>query len=207
MDTRGGTVRAAGWPLVGWAALLLITMAATTLCVRGVGETGWRAVIRATAQTSLLLFTSAFVASALARTWPTPLTHWMLRNRRYLGVSFAVSHLLHLFAILALVDVAAGTFHVDAVTLVGGGIGYAFVAAMALTSFDRTARWMGPRRWKLLHTVGGHYLWLIFLLQYVALTAKSLVYAPFAMLVVAAMGLRVLAWLNGRRHVVAAVGQ
>ncbi len=207
MDKRGRTCHAAGWPLVGWSALVLVTMTVTILSVRGIGETGWRAVIRATAQTSLLLFASAFVASALARTWPTPPTRWMLRNRRYIGVSFAVSHLLHLFAIVGLVDRSAGALHVDAVTLVGGGVGYAFVAAMALTSFDRTARWMGPRRWKLLHTVGSHYLWLIFLLQYVALTTKSLAYTPFAMVVVAAMGLRVLAWLNDRRHVVAAVSQ
>jgi len=70
----------------------------------------------------------------------------MLANRRYLGVSFAVSHATHLLAIFALggwslagVVARAG---VPAAAL--GGIAYAFLAAMTATSFDRTRRGSAP---------------------------------------------------------------
>jgi hypothetical protein len=33
---------------------------------------------------------------------------------------------------------------------------------MTATSFDRTAAWLGPRRWRLLHLVGGWYVWVSF---------------------------------------------
>lgn len=192
-------MRFAGWPLVGWSALGLTAMAAGILGTRGFGEAGLHTLIRATAQTSFVLFISAFIASALARRWRTPSARWLLRNRRYLGVSFAVSHFLHLAAILTLVRVARGRFQIDPVTLIGGGLAYVFIAAMTATSFDRTAAWIGPRAWKWLHTIGAHYIWLIFVLQYVVLVSRSLVYAPFAVIAVAAMALRILARLNAPR--------
>jgi hypothetical protein len=33
---------------------------------------------------------------------------------------------------------------------------------MTATSFDRTAAWLGTRRWRLLHLMGGWYIWLSF---------------------------------------------
>lgn len=199
VTNRKTRVQLAGWPLVGWCALVLTTMTVIILGVRGAGELGWRTVIRSTAQTSFMLFTSAFVASALARAWPSPLTRWMLRNRRYLGVSFAVSHGLHLVAIIMLARALGDQFRLDRVTLVGGGLAYGFVAAMAATSFDRTAAWLGPRVWKRLHTTGGYYIWLIFLLQYAVLVTHSLLYAPFAVAALVVMGLRMAARLRVSR--------
>ena len=42
-------------------------------------------------------------------------------------------------------------FHEHAMpgTLVSGGIAYAFIVAMAATSFDRTAAWVGPAAWRM----------------------------------------------------------
>src|SRR5512139_1710419 len=185
-----------GWPLVGWCALVLTGMAGAMLAWYGVGELGWRMVIRRTAETSFVLFLGVFTASALARTWPSPLSRWMLRNRRYVGVSFAVSHTLHLIAILALARTLGDQFRFDRITLLFGGLAYVFIAAMTATSFDRTAAWLGPRAWKQLHRIGVHYLWFIFALQYVGLLTRSLWYAPFTAAVMAAMGLRVASWLS-----------
>lgn len=187
--------------MVGWCTLLLAIMAAAILIVGGTGEAGWRTLIRATAETSFVLFMAAFVASALARLWPTAATRWMLQNRRYLGVSFAVSHSLHLTAIIMLARVAADHFRVDPVTLIGGGTAYLFVAAMTATSFDRSAAWIGPRAWRLLHTVGAHFLWLVFALQYVGLVTRSPAYAPLAIATLAAMAVRIAAWIRGRRGI------
>ncbi len=193
--------RLGGWPLVGWCALTLACMAAAIFLLRGTGEAGWRLLIRATAETSFALFTAAFVASALARLRPSAPTRWMLRNRRYLGVSFAVSHTLHLAAIIVVTRIAADHFRVDPVTLIGGGTAYLFVAAMTATSFDRSAAWIGPRAWRLLHTSGAHFLWLIFTMQYLGLSIRFPIYAPLAVAAFAAMGVRIAAWLRGRRTV------
>ena len=160
---RAPGVRApvSGWSIVGWSALAIALMIATLLVRAGTGEDGIRLVIRATARTSVILFTLAFAASAIRRRWPTPTSAWLLANRRYLGVSFAVSHGAHLLAILALADWSLVRFVVDSgpAAVIGGGIAYVLLAAMTATSFDRTAAWLGPRRWKRLHTVGAYYLW------------------------------------------------
>lgn len=190
-----------GWPLVGWCALGLTVMAATILARYGAGEIGWRMVIRVSAQTSLLLFTSAFIASSLAALWPLPLTRWMLRNRRYLGVSFAASHLLHLVAILTLAALLGDHARFAPATVIGGGLAYVFIAAMTATSFDRTAEWLGRRAWTRLHTAGAYYIWAIFALQYVGLTLQSARYLPLAILTFAAAGLRIAAARAAGRRV------
>src|SRR5437870_2100951 len=115
--------RLSGWPFVGWCSLFLVVLTAAQIAVHGAGEEGLRLVIRTSAKTSFILFTAAFVAAALARVWPRPLSRWMLRNRRYLGVSFAVSHFIHLLAIITLVRTVP-TFTIAAPTVVGGGLAY-----------------------------------------------------------------------------------
>ena len=62
---------------------------------------------------------------------------------------------LHLAAIVAFARVAPAQFaeRTSIVTYLGGGLGYILIAAMAATSFDRSARWLGARRWRLLHGV------------------------------------------------------
>ena len=183
-----------GWPIVGWSALAIGAMVAAFLANAGAGEDGLRLVIRATARTSVVLFTLAFVASALRRRWPTPATRWLLANRRYVGVSFAVSHLAHLLAILALTGWSVRGFFTKAGLVAGvfGGLGYVFIAAMASTSFDRTAAWLGPRRWQRLHTTGVYYLWFIFFVSFAPrVTAEqALVYSPITLVLVAALALR-----------------
>jgi DMSO/TMAO reductase YedYZ heme-binding membrane subunit len=181
---------------VGWAALVVVAASAATLGVHGAGEEGIRAVIRLTARTSFLLFTAAFAASALARRWPGGVTRWLLTNRRQLGVSFAVSHLVHLVAIVALARLT---------TVFGGAggaiaiLGYVAIAAMAATSFDRTAAWLGPRRWRRLHLVAGYYIWFLFLASYLPRTILgSPAYAPFVVVLLAVLALRLRA---GRRYV------
>jgi sulfoxide reductase heme-binding subunit YedZ len=192
-----------GWLLVGWAAVGVAAMCAVILAMVGAGEEGLRLVIRATARTSVVLFGLAFSASSLRRLWPSEATRWLLANRRYLGVSFATSHLAHLLAILALVGWSGSRLVAAAgpVTLVLGGIGYGFIAAMAATSFDRSAAWLGARRWKRLHTVGGYYLWFIFFATFAPRAVASLSSAPFALGLLGVLGLR----LRARTAVAVAV--
>lgn len=149
----------------GWRLFAVLALALTALCIwiagmRGFEADGVRMVIRFTARTSLLLFCLAFSAAALARLRPNAWTRWQRRNRRYLGVGFAASHGLHGIAILcfAAIDPAGYAAATSAASYIFGGIGYACIIAMTATSFDRTARMLGPRAWRALHFVCGYYL-------------------------------------------------
>jgi sulfoxide reductase heme-binding subunit YedZ len=181
-----------GWPIVGWAAIAVGAMVAALLALAGTDEPGIRLVIRATARTSVVLFTAAFIAAALHRAWPGPVSRWMLANRRYLGVSFAVSHLAHLLAILALSgwSLARAAAAAGPAAIVLGGLAYVFLAAMTATSFDRTAAWLGPRAWSRLHTTGVYVLWTVFFASFAPRVTESALYWPFALGLLAAMVLR-----------------
>jgi hypothetical protein len=84
---------------------------------------------------------------------------------------------------------------VDPTTLLFGGMAYVFLVAMTATSFDRTASWLGPRRWRRLHTVGAWWIWAIFVISYLPEGEQQITLLPtvfFALLLVAA-GLRLVA--------------
>src|SRR5215470_4425115 len=153
-----------GWRLFALLALTLLGLSIWIAGMRQFEVDGVRMVIRFTARTSLLFFCLAFSAAALARLWPNAWTRWQRRNRRYLGVTFAASHAIHLFAIgcFAAIDPLGFAKATSLASYVFGGIGYTFIVAMTATSFDRSAAWLGPRAWRALHLVGGYYLLLQF---------------------------------------------
>ncbi len=157
-----------GWPLAGVFATALMAMVAGLDTLTPDRTEALRMIIRATARTSLVLFLLAFAASGLARLRPGGFSAWLLRNRRQVGVGFAVSHLLHLAAIVALARRDPILF--DALTTpasyIFGGLGYAFILAMLATSFDTTARAIGPRAFARLHGTGIWFLWLMFLINF-----------------------------------------
>ncbi len=166
-------------------------------------------VIRLTARTSLVLFLFAFTASAMARLWPGPRTQWLLRHRRAFGLAFAFSHAMHLVAILAFarLDAAAFAQQTRPLDWVTGGIAYVFIALLAATSWDGAVRWMGVRRWRLLHTVGIAYLWISFMATFGKRIPMSAAYGLAVALLVAALVLRVIGsarvrqWCLSRRKI------
>lgn len=165
-----------GWPLLGVLSAGLFAMAAVIVLGHRLDVEGVRMAIRATARTSFVLFALAFSAGALFTLWPGIWTRWQRRNRRQLGLAFAVSHGIHAVAILAFARLDPVQFmaHTNAATFITGGIAYGFIAAMALTSFDRTAAWLGPRAWRVLHLVGGYYL----LISFMATNGKRIGMSP-----------------------------
>lgn len=180
-----------------WAALLIGAALAHALAAHGAGEEATRLVIRQTARISVLFFSAAFSASSLLRLRPAPWSRWMMRNRRWLGLSFALSHLVHLFAILLLLRIAPD-FAIDATTLVGGGLAYVFIALLAATSFDGAVRRLGVRTWRALHKTGMYYIWILFVFSYLP---RALTSAPFVaptFLLVSALGLRIAASRTAR---------
>lgn len=193
-----------GWRLTGWLSLALAAMAAWFVIGHGGDVEGIRLAIRATARTSLVLFVLAFTASAMVELAPGGFTRWQRRNRRYLGVSFAVSHFIHLAAILALAAIDRALFWklTNLTTIVLAGTAYLFIAAMAATSFDRAVAWMGAGRWRLLHLIGGWYIWISFAVAVGKRVPFDSFYWPMAVLVLAAGAVRLVAMMRrGRRQV------
>lgn len=183
-----------GWRLTGWIGLLLLALAAAVAVAAPDGAAAALAVVRLTARTSVVLFMTVFATSGLAVLAPSAATRWLRRNRRYLGVSFAISHAIHLAGIVAFtrLDPAAFAEATNVLTFLGGGLAYGFIAAMALTSFDRAVVWLGPQRWRLLHTLGLWYIWVIFAQAYGKRVAVDIDYGPGMALVLAGLALRLL---------------
>jgi DMSO/TMAO reductase YedYZ heme-binding membrane subunit len=190
------------WRLTVTIATVESLMCAPALIFQNLDENSIRMLIRTTARCSFVLFVSAFSASSLVALRPAGFTRWLARNRRYVGVGFAFSHTLHLAGIALLLTLTSHRFSgVDGlITLIGGGFAFVLLYAMALTSFDRTAAWLGAPRWRILHKTGMYYFWTIFFLDYLGMSFQSLTHLPLALLLAAAFVLRIAAWSKKRKR-------
>ncbi len=179
------------WSITIWLSIAVLAASLAQYAAVG-GVDGVRAVIRLTARTSLILFLLTFTASALARMVPTPTTQWLRRNRRYLGVAFAFSHLVHLVFIIIFWKSAPELFWQDRTPMsnIAPGITYVLIFAMAATSFDSTAKAIGPKAWKWLHLVGAYAIWISFAAAYGGRAVKDPFYMPFAIVVLLALVVR-----------------
>ena len=181
-------------------ALLLTTLFLVALSGLGTDEAGLRALVRWTARVSFAVFLPVYTASALVRLGSGSIGPWLLRNRRALGLCFAWAHFLHLLAIGMLALLLGDAFDADGLVLVGGGLAYALLAAMALTSSDRAVRKLGARRWRVLHRAGVHWIWVIFAADWTGLALEQPAYLVAAIAAWAAALLRLAAWLRPRRR-------
>lgn len=183
------------WRIVGFSALLVGTIVAFVAFIHGVDEEGMRMAIRVTGRTSTIFFVSAFVASSIHKVWKTPFSNWMLKNRRYLGLSMAVSHTYHAVTLVGLWFITNGMApQVEPL----GMLGYVLLIILTVTSFKIPAKWLGKRGWKILHKTAMHYLWLGLLFEYgLKLYKANLIALPFLVMLILAMLLRFAA---GRRE-------
>ena len=93
--------------LQGWRITTLVTFLIVVGLMVNFGLAGWEApaitdAIDATGRVSLILFSIAFTASSVDSLWPSSLSRWTLRNRRWIGLSFASSHFIHLGLIISM---------------------------------------------------------------------------------------------------------
>lgn len=183
------------WRLFWLLSLALAAMALGLMFAAGGGTDGYRVVIRATARTSLVLFLAAFAASAAARLWPGAVTHWLRRNRRQLGLGFAMSHFIHALAIIALWQTDPGTFWTltNRGSIITGSTAYLFILLLASTSFDRIVRAIGPKIWGWLHWLGVWFIAISFIFTNGKRIPVSGWYALPVALVLAAILLRIAA--------------
>lgn len=191
-----------GWCLTAWLGFVVLTICLLAFVLSPDPVVGARMVIRLTARTSLMLFVLAFTASSLAALLPSPATGWLRANRRYFGVAFAISHLIHAIGILLLSHLAPALFDrlTTPASFIAGGFGYAIILSMLLTSSDRAVGLLGLRAWQILHKAGAWFLALFFVINFGRrAVVMPHIYWPYMVLIFAAIVIRLLAARHGAR--------
>jgi methionine sulfoxide reductase heme-binding subunit len=183
--------------ILGAAALAIAATTAYALATHGTGDQGIVLVTRHLARLAFPLFIAAFTASALLELAPSAPTRWLVRNRRFLGLAFAMVMFAHLAAIFALWSVREDEPHFGLDRVVGG-LGYVFIALMAATSNDGAVRALGRERWSRLHRVGLYLLWFIFTVTYLGRISEEPSFLLGLGVALGALALRIVAWRHRR---------
>jgi|TARA_B110000902_G_scaffold266875_1_gene356612 hypothetical protein len=146
----------------------------------------------------------AFVTSALATLFPNALSKWLLRNRRYTGLSFAAGFAWQAVFIAVLLTLYPAHYWDDlhnASDLLGRSLSYVFLLALTVTSFLPVRRKMSRAQWHWLHLVGIWYFWAAIWVSYVeqalSQNAKTIdiIFTAFGLLVLI---LRLAAFIKSR---------
>ena len=117
------------WQLFGVLAAVVSLVTATAYALAPDPVQSVQYAVRATARTSFILFLAVFTASSLAKLLPSALTRALAQERRYIGLSFAFSHLLHAAVLIVYVEMAPEAFWVGRTpaTNVPGYAGYLII--------------------------------------------------------------------------------
>lgn len=181
-----------GWGILATLMGLLASVLVLQVIRVGVGDPFLLQAIRWTARLAFPCFILAWTASSLHHIWPTSWSRWQLKQRRFLGITFAILHLIHLAfiatrALLSSGESLAGRPWFD---FAGGGLAYLFLVLMLATSFPRTARALPRGLWIWLHTTGGYLIAVIFSVSYGTRAVSDPAFLPQAVALVVAFALR-----------------
>jgi methionine sulfoxide reductase heme-binding subunit len=166
----------------------------------GLTEDNIRQMIRVTAASSMALFSLTFSASSLHHFLGGGRWRPVMQARRRLGLSFALSHAAHLFAIIALVEIALGGDYSQLGDIVGGSVIYLFIFAMAATSNNGSVKLLGATNWKRLHKIGSYLIWIGLFSSYMgnALETNALHYWLYSAIGIGLLLIRFCAFLDKR---------
>lgn len=176
---------------------VMVTVAIAT-ADGGLAETA-RRVIRWTARSSLVLFAPVYLARPAQQLWRNAITKWLLAERKWVGLSFAVSHTFHLCGILVFAasdyeGFAAGR----SIATAAASAALLLIAAMVVTSIESVKARMSRASWKRLHQVGIHSVWVIFAATYVPAAARDVWAASGSAALLAMVGVR--GWAHVRNR-------
>jgi sulfoxide reductase heme-binding subunit YedZ len=196
-----------GWPFfLTIAAITFIAMSAATLVIGISTPESTVSLIRLSVQLASPWIFLAFAASALAQLFPGTVSGWLLRNRRYLGLSFAAGFGWQAVFIAVLFTLYSPYYWEElhkTSDLVLRIASYVLLIAMTISSFFPVRRRLRPEHWHWLHLVGVWYFWAAIWTSYAELafsssaTVISFVYFTLGLLTLA---LRVVAYLQRRTN-------
>lgn len=199
-----------GWPTstLSWmiaAFLIAVVSAAVVLAIFGVGEQGTTVALRLTARWSFVLFWFAYTGSAMARLFG-PRLAGLARHGRNFGLGFASAQVVHVGLVLWLLYLAPG----ENGRMVFFWVGILCTYLLALFSSPRLRDALGPRLWRISCMIAMEYIALVFFVDFIrnplqghGLGKYPPSYLPFALMLVAGVGLRVvsLARFAAHRHI------
>jgi DMSO/TMAO reductase YedYZ heme-binding membrane subunit len=99
--------------------------------------------------------------SAVQTLFPGPVPMWLLRNRKYIGMCFAVAMAWQGAFIFIMSNLFREHYYGNVYLLrdeLEGSIGYILLAAMVVTSFQFGRKYLNSTQWKLLHTTAIYFL-------------------------------------------------
>ena len=100
--------------------------------------------------------------SSIQILYPGPFSMWLMRNRKYIGLCFAVAMAWQGLFIF-IMSYFFHNYYFEEVYLfrdeLEGSIGYIFLPAMVVTSFHFGGKHLSSKQWKLLHKSGIYFLW------------------------------------------------
>jgi DMSO/TMAO reductase YedYZ heme-binding membrane subunit len=99
--------------------------------------------------------------SSIQTLFPGPFSMWLLRNRKYFGLCFAVAMAWQGLFIFIMSNYFRRYYYDDLYLFrdqIEGSIGYIFLTAMVVTSFNFGRKHLNPRQWKVLHKCGLYFL-------------------------------------------------
>ena len=191
------------WPITTvswmWAAFLIaLALAVVVLVIFGVGERGTAIALRATARWSFLLFWLAYAGGAIA--WLCrPHLDVLARYGREVGLAFASAQLVHVGLVLWIIHIAKEPVG----AMLFFWVGMLCTYLLALFSVPRLRDALEPRLWRIFRTIALEYIALAFAADFITLHAGglgTLSYLPFALMLVSGACLRVIAYLDRKRH-------
>jgi hypothetical protein len=152
-----------GWNLfwIVTAPISIAVLIATVTADLSSGE-GVSSLVQFSVRCAVPLLFVVFAASSIQVLFPGSFGRWLLRNRKYLGLSFAAAMAWQALFILWLVIGHTGYYVEEVYVLrdaIEGVIGYMFLLAMTATSFPRGRIHVSRRQWRILHLSGIYFLW------------------------------------------------
>ena len=152
-----------GWPLfwllsMPMSAVMVVEMLGADLATaEGVSH-----MISYSVRWAVPLIYLVAATSALQTLFPGPVPAWLLRNRKFVGLTFAVAMAWQGLFIF-IVSTQHRPYYFDEIYYLRdeleGSTGYLFLAAMVLTSFHAARKRLSAQQWRLLHTSGVYFLW------------------------------------------------
>jgi hypothetical protein len=152
-----------------WGLFLLITTPISTVIVLSMLRTELTSgpavstMIELSVRCAIPLLYVAFAASSVNVLFPGVFGRWLLRNRKYIGLSFAATMAWQLLFIVWMVSFYTD-YYVERVyalsDVIEGVGGYLLLIAMVLTSFKFGRSRLSAKQWKFLHRGGIYWLWI-----------------------------------------------
>jgi methionine sulfoxide reductase heme-binding subunit len=146
-----------GTNLIWWTTILSSLMCLFVYFSFGMTEETIRLCIRLTARVSFILFSLAFMASSFFGLMKNRFSTYLINSRRFIGLSFGVSHIIHLINIIMLL------FVIYDGRLEGLGrlkkiwpamLVYIYIFVMMATSNSWAVNFLGTKQWTWLHRLG-----------------------------------------------------